>query len=144
MSCRPRPLTHDLLLTTIGELGATLTKVIVTEIRDRTYYAELHLDTQSGEKVLSSRPSDAIALAVRCAAPLFAADDLIDEVGQDPPVGARGRRRRDHRRVQGLHRERQPRRLRQLTRPTRRRRRASRRMREQLCAERPRTVHTLG
>jgi len=81
----PRPLTHDLLLTAIGELGATLTKVIVTEIRDRTYYAELHLDTQSGEKVLSSRPSDAIALAVRCAAPLFAADELIDEVGQDPP-----------------------------------------------------------
>ena len=81
----PRPLTHDLLLTTIGELGATLTKVIVTEIRDRTYYAELHLDTQSGAKVLSSRPSDAIALAVRCAAPLFAAEDLIDEVGQDPP-----------------------------------------------------------
>jgi len=81
----PRPLTHDLLLTAIGELGATVTKVIVTEIRDRTYYAELHLHTANGEKILSSRPSDAIALAVRCAAPLFVADELIDEVGQEPP-----------------------------------------------------------
>ncbi|MGB0112438.1 MAG: bifunctional nuclease family protein [Ilumatobacteraceae bacterium] len=82
----PRPLTHDLLLTAIGELGATVDKVVVTEIRDRTYYAELHLTTDAGERVLSARPSDAIALAVRCSAPLYAADELIDEVGQEPPA----------------------------------------------------------
>lgn len=82
----PRPLTHDLMLTVIGELGASLNKVVVTEMRDRTYFAELHLDTATGEQVLSSRPSDAIALAVRCAAPLFASEALIDEVGQEPPV----------------------------------------------------------
>lgn len=82
----PRPLTHDLLLTTIVELGASVSKVVVTEIRDRTYYAEVHLDTANGEQVLSARPSDAIALAVRCEAPIFADDDLIDEVGQDPPA----------------------------------------------------------
>lgn len=82
----PRPLTHDLLLTVILEFGASVSKIVVTEIRDRTYYAELYLETTDGEQVLSTRPSDAIALAVRCSAPLFVSDELIDEVGQDPPV----------------------------------------------------------
>jgi uncharacterized protein len=82
----PRPLTHDLFLDVVGVLGATVTRVVVTEIRERTYYAELHLDTPSGDKVVSARPSDAIALAVRCGAELFASDELIDEVGQEPVV----------------------------------------------------------
>jgi bifunctional DNase/RNase len=80
----PRPLTHDLFLLALGELGATVTQVVVTEMRDRTYFAELHLATADGERVLSARPSDAIALAVRCGAPLFASEQLIDEVGQEP------------------------------------------------------------
>lgn len=80
----PRPLTHDLFLNVIGELGASVTRVVVTEMRDRTYFAELHLDTPTGNKVISARPSDAIALAVRCGAGLFASDELIDEVGQEP------------------------------------------------------------
>lgn len=80
----PRPLTHDLFVTVLGTLGATLERVVVTEVRDHTYYAELHLATAAGPKVVSSRPSDAIALAVRCGAPLFAADELLDEVGQVP------------------------------------------------------------
>ena len=80
----PRPLTHDLLMTIIGVLGATLENVVITEVRDHTYYAELHLSTADGERVVSSRPSDAIALAVRCEAPIFAVDQLIDEVGQLP------------------------------------------------------------
>ena len=80
----PRPLTHDLFLDVLGELGATVTRVVVTEIRDRTYYAELHLDTPNGAKVISARPSDAVALAVRCGAELFASDELVDEVGQEP------------------------------------------------------------
>jgi bifunctional DNase/RNase len=84
----PRPLTHDLFLTALGELDASVTKVVVTEMRDRTYYAELHLDSASGPKVISARPSDAIALAVRCGASLFASDELIDEVGQEPVVEA--------------------------------------------------------
>ncbi len=82
----PRPLTHDLFLNTLDELDAEITKVVVTEMRDRTYYAELHVSSPGGDKIISSRPSDAIALAVRCAAPLFANDDLIDEVGQEPPA----------------------------------------------------------
>jgi bifunctional DNase/RNase len=84
----PRPLTHDLFLNTLAELGATITQVVVTEIRDRTYYAELHLTTSTGGKVISARPSDAIALAVRCGAPMFASDALIDEVGQEPAIEA--------------------------------------------------------
>ena len=82
----PRPLTHDLMLILLGELGATVTKVVVTEMRDRTYYAELHLTTEAGDKVISARPSDAVALAIRCSAPMFASDALIDEVGQEPPI----------------------------------------------------------
>lgn len=82
----PRPLTHDLFLIALGELGATVTQVVVTEMRDRTYFAELHLATADGERILSARPSGAIALAVRCGAPLFASDQLIDEVGQEPAL----------------------------------------------------------
>lgn len=80
----PRPLTHDLFISVIEKLSATLTSVLVTEVRDHTYYAELNLTTAAGEQVLSARPSDAIALAVRCEAPIFASDDLLDEVGQVP------------------------------------------------------------
>jgi bifunctional DNase/RNase len=80
----PRPLTHDLFITVVAELGATLERVVVTEVRDHTFYAELHLTTSDGERIVSSRPSDAIALAVRCEAPLFASDELLDEVGQVP------------------------------------------------------------
>ena len=81
----PRPLTHDLFLEALAVVGARIDKVVVTEMRDHTYYAELHLETNEGPKVVSSRPSDAIALAVRCDAPLFANEDLVDEVGQEPP-----------------------------------------------------------
>lgn len=80
----PRPLTHDLFITVLDQLGATLDKVVVTEVRDHTYYAELHLKVGDDEQIISSRPSDAIALAVRCEAPLFASDELLDEVGQVP------------------------------------------------------------
>lgn len=80
----PRPLTHDLFVNVLQTLGVTLERVEVTEIRDHTFYAELHLTTPSGQKVVSSRPSDAIALAVRFGAPLFASDELLDEVGQVP------------------------------------------------------------
>lgn len=80
----PRPLTHDLFVTVLAELGSTLERVLVTEVRDHTYYAELHLRAPDGDHVVSSRPSDAIALAVRCGAPLFASESLLDEVGQLP------------------------------------------------------------
>ncbi|MFN3254424.1 MAG: bifunctional nuclease family protein [Ilumatobacter sp.] len=81
----PRPLTHDLFLTTIDELGASLDRVVLTEMRDRTFFAEVHLTTEHGDKAISARPSDAVALAVRCGAPLFASETLLDEHGQMPP-----------------------------------------------------------
>jgi bifunctional DNase/RNase len=81
----PRPLTHDLFLITLQELGASVVRVVVTEMRERTYYAELHLRVGDDDKVVSARPSDAIALAVRCDAPLFADENLLDELGQEPP-----------------------------------------------------------
>ena len=82
----PRPLTHDLFVNTLAVLGAEVASVVVTEVRDRTYFAEIHLKSTGGELVISARPSDAIALAVRCDAPIYANDELIDEVGQEPPV----------------------------------------------------------
>jgi hypothetical protein len=82
----PRPLTHDLFVTVLGELGATLERVVVTAVHDHTYYAELHLQSAGGSKVISSRPSDAIALAVRVGCPIFGEEALIDEVGQEAEV----------------------------------------------------------
>ncbi len=82
----PRPLTHDLFLQVLADLDATVDNVVITEIRDRTYYAELHLTTAAGNKVVSARPSDAVALAVRSGADIFASTELIDEVGQEPVV----------------------------------------------------------
>ena len=82
----PRPLTHDLFIQTLTELGVQVEQIVVTEMRDHTYFAELHLRRGAGGEVtvLSSRPSDAIALAVRVSAPLFASEELLDEVGQEP------------------------------------------------------------
>ncbi len=74
----PRPLTHDLMVTLVQELGHRLTAVHITELRDNTFFAELHIDDGT---VISARPSDAIALALRAATPIFASEELLDEVG---------------------------------------------------------------
>ena len=83
----PRPLTHDLLAIMMRTLGATLDKVIITDVREHTFYAELHLVTAGGTHVVSCRPSDAIALAVRVDAPIFASEALLDEVAVEVPEG---------------------------------------------------------
>lgn len=80
----PRPLTHDLFIGVLGHLGTELERVVITEVRDHTYYAQLHLLVNGSAQVVDSRPSDAIALAVRAGAPIFADDELLDEVGQRP------------------------------------------------------------
>ena len=77
----PRPMTHDLLRDVLEELAADVDRVIVTELRDKTFYAELHLVRDEEHIIVSSRPSDAIALAVRTGTPIFAADDVIEEAG---------------------------------------------------------------
>lgn len=84
----PRPMTHDLFVDVLATLGATLDHVVVTEIREHTYYATLHLQTPTGMRQVSSRPSDAMALAARTGSPIFATEALLDEVGQDPAAAA--------------------------------------------------------
>lgn len=82
----PRPLTHDLFLSALDAVSASVSKIVVTEMVNRTFFAEVHLSSPSGDTSISARPSDAIALAVRCGAPLFALDELMDDQGQEPPV----------------------------------------------------------
>ena len=78
----PRPLTHDLLVNTVDELGAELDSVIISELRDHTYFAKLRV-RQAGEIIeIDSRPSDAIAVAVTCDPPLpiYVAEDVLEDV----------------------------------------------------------------
>ena len=75
----PRPLTHDLFLTLFGRLHVTVTKAVITDLRDSTYYATLFLSANGTTLELDSRPSDAIALAVRAKAPIFAEDRVFEK-----------------------------------------------------------------
>jgi hypothetical protein len=80
----PRPMTHDLFRDTVVALGASVTRVTVTELRDRTFFAELELEIEGRTVRISSRPSDAIALAVRVEAPIFASEEVLDEAAAAP------------------------------------------------------------
>lgn len=80
-----RPMTHDLMRDMLVALGVTLDRVLITELRDNTFYAELHLNRAGHVEIVSARPSDAIALAARLAAPIFCDDDLIDAEGMVLP-----------------------------------------------------------
>lgn len=77
----PRPMTHDLIRDLLEALDADVVRVVVTELRTSTYYAEIVLLRDGSEVPVSSRPSDAVAVAVRTGAPLFVADDLMDAEG---------------------------------------------------------------
>jgi bifunctional DNase/RNase len=76
-----RPLTHDLLRAVVEALGAGVTKVNVTALEEGTFFADLILGTDGHELTISSRPSDAIALATRTGSPVFASRALLDEAG---------------------------------------------------------------
>jgi bifunctional DNase/RNase len=84
----PRPMTHDLVTDMLGELNASVSKVSVTELRENTFYAQITLQVNGSEIEIDSRPSDAIALAVRSDAKIFVADEVIDdsaiEFNQEP------------------------------------------------------------
>lgn len=75
----PRPLTHDLLHTTIHHLDAKLIKVIIDDLKDNTFHAKLVIaqSNGSGEKIIDARPSDSIALAVRAKAPIFVEEEVL-------------------------------------------------------------------
>ena len=75
----PRPMTHDLLCDMLGELDVRCTQVAVTELRDNTFFASITLAVDGKEMEIDSRPSDALALAVRSGAPIFAAEEVIAE-----------------------------------------------------------------
>ena len=75
----PRPLTHDLLVNMLGELDVEVVRVTVTELRENTFHASITVAQNGNEVEIDSRSSDAIAVAVRAHAPIFAADDVIEE-----------------------------------------------------------------
>lgn len=74
----PRPLTHDLFLTVIKELGATLKKVLIYKVKDGVYYSYLFIEKEGGELKIDSRTSDAIALAMRCECPIYTTDEIME------------------------------------------------------------------
>ena len=75
----PRPMTHDLVTDMLDQLGAQVTRITVTELRENTFYAQITVQQDGSEVDIDSRPSDAIALAIRSDAPIFAADEVIEE-----------------------------------------------------------------
>jgi bifunctional DNase/RNase len=81
----PRPLTHDLAVQLLEATNSRVERIIVTEVRDATYFAHVVLSGDAGQKIVSARPSDAVALALRSGSPIFVEDDLLDEVGRILP-----------------------------------------------------------
>jgi bifunctional DNase/RNase len=78
----PRPLTHDLFVLTLERLQVEIRHVVLTEVRNGTYFAEMHLKSVNQDHTLSCRPSDAVAIAVRAECPVYATDELLDQVGE--------------------------------------------------------------
>ncbi|MBC8429399.1 MAG: bifunctional nuclease family protein [Dehalococcoidia bacterium] len=77
----PRPLTHDLLRSVIDALGATINSIIVSELKNDTFYAKIVLNVDGGQMEVDSRPSDALALAVRADVPIYAEEVVLDKAG---------------------------------------------------------------
>ena len=75
----PRPLTHDLLRSMLDELDASVKDVLICELKGNTFFAQIRLETPNGEKVIDSRPSDAIALALRADAPIFVLPAVLEK-----------------------------------------------------------------
>jgi bifunctional DNase/RNase len=76
----PRPLTHDLLHSTINNLEACVIKIVIDKLEENTFHAKIHLKNSDGrEKIVDARPSDSIALAVRAHAPIFVEDEIIKQ-----------------------------------------------------------------
>lgn len=77
----PRPLTHDLVISLLASLGASLARIEINELREGTFFARLVVSRDGAESLVDSRPSDAIALAVRAGCPVFIAESVVDEAG---------------------------------------------------------------
>jgi uncharacterized protein len=79
-----RPLTHDLLKSTIRELGGRVLHILINDLRNDVYYARIVVDVNGKQMEIDSRPSDAIALAVRVKSPIFVADTVMDKAAIEP------------------------------------------------------------
>ncbi|NDC36879.1 MAG: bifunctional nuclease family protein [Proteobacteria bacterium] len=81
----PRPLTHDLMTDIFQELGVKVQRIVITDLKESTYFAELILSIGEKALIIDSRPSDAIAIAVRAQAPIFVAQHVIDQAKMNVP-----------------------------------------------------------
>ncbi|MBL8923095.1 MAG: bifunctional nuclease family protein [Myxococcaceae bacterium] len=98
----PRPMTHDLLDTTIKALGGKVTRIVIDDLKGGTFLGKLTLE-QGGKSIeLDARPSDCIALALRAGAPIFAAKSVVDQAGLRPPEGEHQPPRRQKKPQPGL------------------------------------------
>ncbi len=86
----PRPLTHDLFLTLFGRLNVSVKKAVITDLKDDIYYATVFLVAGGADMQLDSRPSDAIALAIRAKAPVFVEDRVFDKSERLQPPASGG------------------------------------------------------
>ncbi len=80
----PRPLTHDLIKNILDGLGITILEVVVTDLRDGTFYAKIYLELNGTTYEIDSRPSDAIAVAIRCGVPIYVNEEVLEEAGFTP------------------------------------------------------------
>ena len=83
----PRPLTHDLLVNTVSSLDAKVSRIIVTDLRDNTYFANIEIAVNGQTVLVDSRPSDAVAVAVRTGAPIFVSESVIERQDNDELEG---------------------------------------------------------
>lgn len=83
-----RPMTHDLILNIIKGLEAEVDKIVVTELKDNTFYAAIHINTKEGEVVIDSRPSDAIAVALRVGTTIYVVEEVIKQAGRSEKSAA--------------------------------------------------------
>ncbi len=77
----PRPKTHDLLVNILTSLETNIIRVVITELKNNTFYANIHLKTEQGVSLIDARPSDSIALALRAKAPIFIEENVLEEAG---------------------------------------------------------------
>jgi len=84
----PRPMTHDLLKNVLGELDAHVTRVVINDLRESTFFAQIRVNTAGRTLEIDARPSDAIALALRVEAPIFVAQTVLDQAQTITPESA--------------------------------------------------------
>ena len=85
----PRPMTHDLFFDVLGKLNARIRQVIINDLQENTFFAEIFLELDAHEIRIDSRPSDAVALAVRCECPIFV-DSIVLEKAQSIDISSEG------------------------------------------------------